>query len=122
MCKIESEKTYSFDNIFWSLESNDPRFSKQEDVYNCLGPPLVDDAFRGLNCCIFAYGQTGSGKTYTMFGRNDSKDEEGIIPRLCHDIFEKGINLDKDVSEFHIVVSYMEIYNEKVFDLLNPKA
>ena len=69
--------------------------------------------------CIFAYGQTGAGKSYTMMGKQDV-DNEGIIPRLCKDLFSK-IGLDKDVdTKYSVEVSYMEIYCERVRDLLNP--
>ena len=75
-------------------------------------------AFEGYNVCIFAYGQTGSGKSYTMMG---NKDEEGIIPHICKDLFDH-IQLDEDTDTLYsLEVSYMEIYCERVRDLLNPK-
>lgn len=74
-------------------------------------------AFEGYNVCIFAYGQTGAGKSYTMMGK---QDEEGIIPYICRDLFSKMDTLDEETL-FSVEVSYMEIYCERVRDLLNPK-
>ncbi|OTF71336.1 kinesin-like protein KIF13A-like protein, partial [Euroglyphus maynei] len=90
-----------------------------ENVFEKLGLSILDSAFQGYNACIFAYGQTGSGKSYTMMG---SSHEKGLIPRLCDSIFERIRNLtDEDPnSNFKLEVSYMEIYNEKVHDLLDP--
>ncbi len=80
---------------------------------------MLDSAFQGYNACIFAYGQTGSGKSYTMMG---SPHEKGLIPRLCDALFERieaATRADEGAS-FKLEVSYMEIYNEKVHDLLDP--
>jgi len=77
----------------------------------------VPAAWAGYNACIFAYGQTGSGKSYSMMG---TPQDKGIIPRLCEAIFDKiNSNTDPTIA-FKVEVSYMEIYNEKVRDLLNP--
>ena len=76
--------------------------------------------FQGYNACIFAYGQTGSGKSYSMMG---APDQPGIIPRLCVSLFERIARMENkrgEASEAKVEVSYMEIYNEKVHDLLNP--
>ena len=74
------------------------------------------------NVCIFAYGQTGGGKSYTMMGKPGDENEMGIIPRLCNDLFGRiAANTDKNV-EYSVEVSYMEIYCERVKDLLNPKS
>ena len=73
----------------------------------------------GYNVCIFAYGQTGAGKSYTMMGK-EGVENEGIIPRLCKDLFGKiGDDQDPDM-QYSVEVSYMEIYCERVRDLLNP--
>lgn len=94
----------------------DPHFAGQENVFDNLGTDVLDNAFAGFNACIFAYGQTGSGKTYTMMG---TKTDPGLIPRLCTNLYDRmGENTDKNVS-FKVEVSYMEIYNEKVKDLLS---
>ena len=79
---------------------------------------VLDNAFEGYNACIFAYGQTGSGKTYTMMGVRDDPVQAGLIPRLCTSLYERmAVNTNPDVS-YKVEVSYMEIYNEKVMDLL----
>ncbi|XP_071441737.1 kinesin-like protein KIF13A [Hetaerina americana] len=92
--------------------------ASQEVVFNCLGRDILDNAFQGYNACIFAYGQTGSGKSYTMMGSGDSK---GIIPRLCDSLFERIAQKENAELSCKVEVSYMEIYNEKVHDLLDPK-
>jgi len=84
-------------------------------VYECVGKPLLDRAFDGYNVSVFAYGQTGSGKTYSMIGPTNCP---GLIPRFFDDLFEKKEQRDKLVSSSQIEISYYEIYNEKIFDLL----
>ncbi|KAH9380626.1 hypothetical protein HPB48_020895 [Haemaphysalis longicornis] len=64
----ERIKEFTFDYSYWSVNSRDPHFATQEQVFNDLGQEVVDNAFEGYNACIFAYGQTGSGKTFTMMG------------------------------------------------------
>ncbi|CAH6800704.1 Kif13a [Phodopus roborovskii] len=91
----------------------------QEVVFKCLGEGILEKAFQGYNACIFAYGQTGSGKSFSMMGH---AEQLGLIPRLCCALF-KRISLEQNETQtFKVEVSYMEIYNEKVRDLLDPKG
>ncbi|XP_056279531.1 kinesin-like protein KIF1B isoform X22 [Pseudoliparis swirei] len=118
----EPAKAFSFDYSYWSHTTpEDSSFASQNLVYNDIGKEMLAHAFEGYNVCIFAYGQTGSGKSYTMMGRQE-EGQEGIIPMLCEDLFEK-INEDKNKEQlsYSVEVSYMEIYCERVRDLLNPK-
>ncbi|XP_061832632.1 kinesin-like protein KIF1B isoform X5 [Nerophis lumbriciformis] len=118
----EPAKTFSFDYSYWSHTTpEDPCFAAQNQVYNDIGKEMLQHAFEGYNVCIFAYGQTGAGKSYTMMGKQE-EGQEGIIPMLCEDLFEK-INEDnnKEKLSYSVEVSYMEIYCERVRDLLNPK-
>ncbi|XP_062283330.1 kinesin-like protein KIF1B isoform X3 [Scomber scombrus] len=118
----EPAKTFSFDYSYWSHTTpEDPSFASQNLVYNDIGKEMLQHAFEGYNVCIFAYGQTGAGKSYTMMGKQE-EGQEGIIPMLCEDLFEK-INADnnKEDLSYSVEVSYMEIYCERVRDLLNPK-
>ncbi|XP_031422158.1 kinesin-like protein KIF1B isoform X16 [Clupea harengus] len=117
----EALKSFNFDYSYWSHTSpEDPSFASQCLVFNDIGKEMLQHAFEGYNVCIFAYGQTGSGKSYTMMGRQEDS-QEGIIPLLCEDLFEKiNDNNNEDIS-FSVEVSYMEIYCERVRDLLNPK-
>ncbi|XP_057308656.1 kinesin-like protein KIF13A isoform X3 [Hydractinia symbiolongicarpus] len=115
----KSKRSFAFDHCFWSMDKNDPKFSSQEYVFKCLGTDVLENAFNGYNACIFAYGQTGSGKSYTMMGTSSDK---GLIPKICDSLFEQiDQNNDEDIS-YKVEVSYMEIYNEKVRDLLCPKS
>ncbi|KPP70628.1 kinesin-like protein KIF13B-like [Scleropages formosus] len=111
---------FAYDHCFWSMDENEKdKFAGQEVVFHCLGENLLHNAFQGYNACIFAYGQTGSGKSYTMMG---SADQPGLIPRLCSALFERTELEQREGESFTVEVSYMEIYNEKVRDLLDPKG
>uniref|UniRef100_A0A8K9XJ38 Kinesin-like protein n=1 Tax=Oncorhynchus mykiss TaxID=8022 RepID=A0A8K9XJ38_ONCMY len=115
-------KSFTFDYSYWShTTAEDERFASQRQVYKDIGEEMLLHAFEGYNVCIFAYGQTGAGKSYTMMGRQE-EGQEGIIPQLCEDLFKRTVgNTDPDLS-FSVEVSYMEIYCERVRDLLNPKS
>ncbi|XP_030636930.1 kinesin-like protein KIF13A isoform X2 [Chanos chanos] len=113
-------KVFAFDHCFWSMdESNVPKYAGQEIVFKCLGEGILENAFQGYNACIFAYGQTGSGKSFSMMGNGE---HPGLIPRLCCSLFERVSREDSQSHSFKVEVSYMEIYNEKVRDLLDPKG
>ena len=115
--KVIEEKKFTFDNSFWSHNSSDEHYAQQGDIYNALGEEFLDHNFEGYHTCIFAYGQTGSGKSYTMMG---TPNQPGIIPRTCEDLFQRiEANVSPHIS--HAVrVSYFEVYNEHVRDLLAP--
>nr|XP_033931329.1 kinesin-like protein KIF13B isoform X4 [Pseudochaenichthys georgianus] len=113
-------KVFAYDNCFWSIdESQKDKFAGQDVVFQCLGESLLDNAFMGYNACIFAYGQTGSGKSYTMMG---TAEQPGLIPRLCSSLFSRTVKEAGEQEQFTVEVSFMEIYNEKVRDLLDPKG
>ncbi|XP_026139166.1 kinesin-like protein KIF13A isoform X5 [Carassius auratus] len=113
-------KVFAFDHCFWSMdESNIPKYAGQEVVFKCLGEGILENAFQGYNACIFAYGQTGSGKSFSMMGNGE---QPGLIPRLCCSLFERVSRDQNESQSFKVEVSYMEIYNEKVRDLLDPKG
>ena len=123
------EKTFTFDHSFWShdgfrtlengyMEPEDDKYADQKIVFDTVGKQILDNAWQGYHCCLFAYGQTGAGKSYSMVGYGENK---GIVPISCNEIFRRiGENKDPDKS-FEVQVSMLEIYNEKVQDLLiNP--
>uniref|UniRef100_H0WIH2 Kinesin family member 13B n=1 Tax=Otolemur garnettii TaxID=30611 RepID=H0WIH2_OTOGA len=113
-------QVFAYDHCFWSMdESVKEKYAGQDDVFKCLGENILQNAFDGYNACIFAYGQTGSGKSYTMMG---TADQPGLIPRLCSGLFERTQKEENEEQSFKVEVSYMEIYNEKVRDLLDPKG
>ncbi|TRZ03735.1 hypothetical protein DNTS_009734, partial [Danionella cerebrum] len=117
----ESPKSFSFDYSYWSHTSpDDASFASQNQVYNDIGKEMLQHAFEGYNVCIFAYGQTGAGKSYTMMGKQE-EGQEGIIPQLCEDLFEKINDNNNEEMSYSVEVAYMEIYCERVRDLLNPK-
>ncbi|XP_038245471.1 kinesin-1 heavy chain isoform X2 [Dermochelys coriacea] len=108
---IIASKPYVFDHVFQSSTS-------QEQVYNDCAKKIVKDVLEGYNGTIFAYGQTSSGKTHTMEGTLHDPDGMGIIPRIVQDIFNYIYSMDENL-EFHIKVSYFEIYLDKIRDLLD---
>ncbi|XP_052449437.1 kinesin-like protein KIF1B isoform X9 [Carassius gibelio] len=117
----EPPKSFSFDYSYWSHTSpDDPSFASQSLVYNDIGKEMLQHAFEGYNVCIFAYGQTGAGKSYTMMGKQE-EGQEGIIPQLCEELFEKINDNNNEEISYSVEVAYMEIYCERVRDLLNPK-
>uniref|UniRef100_A0A8C3J9L5 Kinesin-like protein KIF14 n=1 Tax=Calidris pygmaea TaxID=425635 RepID=A0A8C3J9L5_9CHAR len=112
--------TFSYDFSFWSFDKCHPNFASQAMIYKTLAVPLLERAFEGYNTCLFAYGQTGSGKSYTMMGFDEDR---GIIPRLCEDLFTRIAQMDKqEVILYHLEMSFFEVYNEKIHDLLVFKA
>ncbi|CAF0777272.1 unnamed protein product, partial [Didymodactylos carnosus] len=135
-------KTFSYDFCFDSMYANSSNYASQEHIFQTLGEEIIQNAFEGYNACVFAYGQTGSGKSFTMMGTHNDR---GLIPRLCQTMFDRiskeEISTDfnddtkqsiddsddssaafsmKFSSSYRVEVSYFEIYNEKVRDLLNP--
>uniref|UniRef100_A0A673MK33 Kinesin-like protein n=1 Tax=Sinocyclocheilus rhinocerous TaxID=307959 RepID=A0A673MK33_9TELE len=107
-------KPYVFDRVF---QSN----TTQEQVYTACAQQIVKDVLGGYNGTIFAYGQTSSGKTHTMEGNLHDTDAMGIIPRIVQDIFNYIYSMDENL-EFHIKVSYYEIYLDKIRDLLDGEC
>eukprot|EP00759_Apiculatamorpha_spiralis_P022875 PhF_6_TR26721/c0_g1_i2/m.39124 len=111
----------SFDECFWSLpaeqEYSEKPFADQAYVYQRSGLPLMYAALAGYNTCIFAYGQTGSGKTHSMLG---TRDDPGISPRLVDDLFLEIEKIQGASTACKVTVecTFMEVYNEKVRNLL----
>ena len=120
------ERTFTFDHSFWShdgyrtlddgyLQPEDENYADQKKVFDAVGRQILENAWEGYHCCLFAYGQTGSGKSYSMVGYGANK---GIIPISCDEIFKRiGENKEPDKT-YEVQVSMLEIYNEKVQDLL----
>ncbi|CAG9832571.1 unnamed protein product [Diabrotica balteata] len=116
----DAQKNFNFDYSYWSHDETDPAFSSQLLVYKDIGEEMLQHSFDGYNVCIFAYGQTGAGKSYTMMGKQED-GQEGIIPQICQDLFTRIRNNSSPDIKYSVEVSYMEIYCERVRDLLNPK-
>lgn len=115
----ERIKHFTYDYSYWSTEKTDPKYCSQEQVFQDLGSGVIQSAFDGYNACIFAYGQTGSGKSYTMMG---NPDDQGLTPRICRGLFSR-MSADKEDEgiTYRTEVSYLEIYNERVRDLLRTQ-
>ncbi|KAI1700229.1 kinesin motor domain-containing protein [Ditylenchus destructor] len=102
-------KSFTFDGVYWMD-------STAEQIYNDIVYPLVENVIEGYNGTVFAYGQTGSGKTFSMQGLEGNTPQRGIIPRTFEHIFESIATTEH--TKFLVHVSYLEIYNEDVRDLL----
>eukprot|EP01012_Entosiphon_sulcatum_P049217 TRINITY_DN67819_c0_g1_i1.p1 TRINITY_DN67819_c0_g1~~TRINITY_DN67819_c0_g1_i1.p1 ORF type:complete len:801 (+),score=78.09 TRINITY_DN67819_c0_g1_i1:22-2424(+) len=117
----QSAQSYVFDHCFWSipcaLEAG-RSFASQEVVYAHCGKPLLEAAWEGFNTTLLSYGMTGSGKSYTMLG--GPGEQAGIMPRMCHDLFQK-ISQQSAGATWKVQISFMELYNEQVRDLLAGK-
>ncbi|XP_029095753.1 chromosome-associated kinesin KIF4A [Monodon monoceros] len=112
---VGTDKSFTYDFVF------DPS-TEQEEVFNTAVAPLIKGVFKGYNATVLAYGQTGSGKTYSMGGAYTAEQENeptvGVIPRVIQLLFQE---IDKKSDfEFTLKVSYLEIYNEEILDLLCP--
>ncbi|KAM1196415.1 hypothetical protein ACFX13_023356 [Malus domestica] len=105
------EKKYSFDHVFDPVSSN-------LDVYTKCISSVISGVVHGLNATVFAYGSTGSGKTYTMVG---TQDDPGLMVLSLHTIFDL-IKKDKNSVEFEVSCSYLEVYNEVIYDLLEKSS
>ena len=117
--KIYEDKSFVFDKSFWSHDDTDSHYAHQEDIYNSFGEEFLDHNFDGYHTCIFAYGQTGSGKSYTMMG---TPDQPGLIPRTCEGLFQRMESEQSSSITYSVHVSYFEVYNEHVRDLLVPRT
>ena len=102
-------------NYVFNNEGPDSQYT----VFQNLGLPLVDNVYKGYNCCILAYGMTGSGKTHSMLG---NPGDPGLIPRICEELFRRvkpADSMDEDLTLNRCQVSFLEVYGSKVHDLLN---
>ncbi|XP_053327987.1 kinesin-like protein KIF19 [Spea bombifrons] len=105
------EKTFIFDTVF-DMEAT------QEEVYKSTIKDLIEGVISGYNATVFAYGSTGTGKTYTMLGMDC---DPGIYIRTLNDLF-KAIEGTSDSMDYTVSMSYLEIYNDIIRDLLNPSS
>ncbi|XP_036006336.1 stAR-related lipid transfer protein 9 isoform X2 [Fundulus heteroclitus] len=106
---------FCFDYCYWSVDPADPHYASQEEVFQDLGVSVLAGASEGYNVCLFAYGQTGSGKTYTMMGAPESV---GLTPRICQGLFCPEDSFSDGQNSSRVEISFLEIYNERVRDLL----
>ncbi|CAK9220135.1 unnamed protein product [Sphagnum troendelagicum] len=107
------------DQIVFSLDSV-IRTTDQETVFDLCAKEIVDDVLRGYNGTIMTYGHVGSGKTFTMTGGNKEYAHRGIIPRAVHRLFQE--KEEKPEAGITVQMSYLEVYNEGIYDLLQRKG
>ncbi|CAD8078169.1 unnamed protein product [Paramecium primaurelia] len=125
----KKNRDFAFDYSFWSHDSfeNDEngysraipgtKYADQQMVFDTVGQEILNNAWQGYHCCLFAYGQTGAGKSYSMVGYGANK---GIVPISCEEIFKRIKKNSDSHLTYEVQVSMLEIYNEKVQDLLVP--
>eukprot|EP00667_Euglena_gracilis_P005166 EG_transcript_5196 len=108
---------FSFDQCYWSVDDSNPSNPLADNAVLCedIGREALQSAVKGFNACIFAYGTTGSGKSYSIRGE---EDQPGVLPYICKRLFADVIARD-DAHSYSVRVSYYEIYNERVIDLLS---
>lgn len=109
----KANTSYTFNYVF-------DEFEGQNKVYNVAIKQLIEKLFKGYNLTILAYGQTGSGKTFTMGTNYSGTGEMGVIPRAVYDIFDTIKAMEN--YAFHMSVSFLELYNESLYDLLTSKT
>lgn len=127
-----TRKSFTLDHCFWSHDgykeepngyllpaSTSSGYHDQQFVYNVLGRDILKNAMEGYHCCLFAYGQTGSGKSYSIFGYGENK---GVVPLICNELLNGKTLVNDEKRSFVLSVSMLEIYNEKIQDLLIPIA
>ena len=112
-------KAFTFDHSFQSFDADAEDFYDQARIYDSIGAPLLAQAMEGYNVTLFAYGQTGSGKTYTMSG---APGAPGIVPRFMDGLYHEAARVAAAGVVCSVEVSYMEIYMERIRDLLNPAS
>ena len=117
-------KTFAFDSVLGGRAS-------QTDVFAAVGEPTVASCFDGINATVLAFGQTASGKTWTMFGGgasrlehtlDDEADSDGLVPRLIRRVFQLIGEADERAEHHRVRCSFFEIYNERIYDLLDSSA
>lgn len=117
---VDRRKAFSYDYSYDSTDKGNATYASQDKIFQDLGLDVLKTAFEGFNACVFAFGQTGSGKSYTMMG--DAHDK-GLTPRICSGLLSEMDRRSKsDGVSFCTEVSYLEIYNERVQDLLRDKS
>ncbi|CAJ1014088.1 putative Kinesin motor domain/C2 domain containing protein [Leishmania utingensis] len=110
----KTKRTYQFDYVF---------SGGQAEVFEAIGRPMLEEAYKGFNVCLFAYGQTGSGKTYSLLGDVGSEEHAGVAPRFVRCLFDEAqrmVDEDADLT-IKVSLSMIEVYMEKVRDLLVPR-
>lgn len=113
-------KVYEFDRCYWSHSADHPLYATQETLYQEQGIDMINKAMKGYNNCIFAYGQTGSGKSFSVVGGKKLEDQ-GLLPRVVTGLFERFTSLPPNVKKL-CKVSFLEVYNEQINDLLADKG
>lgn len=114
----EEFKKYTFDESIWSFDRHQDNFVDNSAFYEKTGPDIINHFFQGYNVCLLAYGQTSSGKTHTMMG---NRNDPGLIPLIIKDILGQKELLINEKINCEVKISYIEIYNEQVNDLLGSE-
>mmetsp|Transcript_33302 Transcript_33302/g.62198 ORF Transcript_33302/g.62198 Transcript_33302/m.62198 type:complete len:286 (-) Transcript_33302:2-859(-) len=113
-------KEFAVDEAMDSMDPSSPSYVSQEKCYMLMAHRMVGHVLQGYNTCLFCYGQTGTGKTTTIMGKVEPVAEQGLLLRLLSDIFEEAQRLQRQGSATLLKVQMLEVYNEKVKDLLLP--
>jgi len=113
---------FAFDCAMDSTDPDSRSYVSQDKCYQMMAKRMVDHVLGGYFSCLFCYGQTGTGKTTTIMGKVEPVSEQGLLLRLMNDLFAEMADLQSQGSEVHCKVQMLEVYNEKVRDLLVPMS
>nr|XP_020027014.1 kinesin-like protein KIF18B isoform X2 [Castor canadensis] len=109
--KKSKDLTFVFDRVFGEAAT-------QQDVFQHTTHSILDNFLQGYNCSVFAYGATGAGKTHTMLGR---EGDPGIMYLTTMELYRR-LEARQEEKRFEVLISYLEVYNEQIHDLLEPKG
>jgi len=118
----QTDRVFQCDFVFDSNDKTSDDYADQQAVYDAVGMGIVESAVNGHNACLCAYGQTGTGKTHTVVGNMSVPDERGLLPRIAYELFAKLDRIQAAGGAYTVQLSYIEIYNNRLRDLLAPAA
>eukprot|EP00931_Biecheleriopsis_adriatica_P073829 TRINITY_DN48042_c0_g1_i1.p1 TRINITY_DN48042_c0_g1~~TRINITY_DN48042_c0_g1_i1.p1 ORF type:complete len:1119 (+),score=211.71 TRINITY_DN48042_c0_g1_i1:151-3507(+) len=116
--QAQRAKDFTFDCAMDSTDPKSKNYVSQDKCYQLMAKRMVDHVIQGYYTCLFCYGQTGTGKTTTIMGKVQPVEEQGLLLRLMHDLFDEMAAQQQQGSEVHCKVQMLEVYNEKIHDLL----
>lgn len=114
----QQSRTFECSFAFDSSDPSSPSYADQNAVYQRIGAQMVEHAISGINCCLCAYGQTGTGKTHTVHGDWGNSQQRGLLPRIADGLFKRCAELLSSGALVRLHVSYVEVYNNQLRDLL----
>ena len=116
---VARAREYEFDHVMDSTDRSSLHYVGQERCYEMMAGGMVSHSLKGYSTCLFCYGQTGTGKTTTILGRRRPESEQGLLLRLVRELFQEASALSEQGNQVHCSLQIVEVYNEKLRDLLS---